>query len=99
MPNLFLDRLLADLTDTEARVLLVLLRRTAGWGRPNDEVTISYRDLKRLTGRQSEAISRALKSLQARGLIHSPISRLIVTPEIRTNPASKTEDQHKYRKR
>ena len=99
VPNIFLDRLLARLTDTETRVLLVLLRRTAGWGRPGEEVMFSYRDLQRSTGRQSEAIARALKSLERRGLIHRPVPGMKRSIDFAAFAASETEDQQKHRKR
>lgn len=77
MPNLLLDRLMPDLKDTELRVLLVVLRQTVGWNRPNRAVVLSFRRLKSLTGRHSEAISKALSSLQAKGLIHTPSHRTV----------------------
>lgn len=59
-----------DLKDTELRVLLVLLRQTVGWNRDGRTVVISYKTLKRVTGRESQAIAAAIRSLAARGLIH-----------------------------
>ena len=70
IPNLVLDRLLPTLKDTELRILLVLLRQTVGWNRPDSTVILSYRRLKETTGRESEAISNALNSLSKKGLIH-----------------------------
>ncbi len=71
MPNPVLDRLLPELKDTELRVLLVLIRQTFGWNRPYRPVILSYRTLKARTGRESEAIAKAIRSLRARGLIHT----------------------------
>jgi hypothetical protein len=71
-PNVLFDQVLPTLKDTELRVLLVLLRQTSGWNREGQWATISYRTLKRRTGRQSEAIARALHALETRGLIHLP---------------------------
>jgi hypothetical protein len=70
-PNLLLDALLPTLKDTELRVILVLLRQTVGWNLDHRIVTISYRTLVHRTGRRSAAIAAALRSLQAKGLIHS----------------------------
>ena len=65
-----------ELKDTELRILLLALRMSAGWGRTNYPVTLSYRVIKKRTGRQSAAISAALASLSERGLIHMvPTSR------------------------
>lgn len=59
----------------------------------------SYRDLKRHTGRQSEAIARALKSLEGRGLIHRPVPGMKRSVGFAAVRASQTEDQQKHRKR
>lgn len=69
-PNYLLDRLMPVLRDTELRVLLVLLRETVGWNRPHRAVILRYRSLIARTGRQSEAISKAIASLEELGLIH-----------------------------
>lgn len=58
------------LRDTELRVLLSVLRQSTGWNRDGEAVIVSYATLKRKTGRESAAIARALRGLQARGLIH-----------------------------
>ncbi len=71
VPNYLLDRLLPNLKDSELRVLLVVLRQTYGWQQPNRKVNLRYRYLIKKTGRQSEALARALRSLEERGLIHT----------------------------
>lgn len=58
------------LRDTEFRVLVVLIRSTTGWNREGVAVRLSYGHLKRRTGRSSEAIANALRSLHGQGLIH-----------------------------
>lgn len=63
IPNVLLDQLMPKLRDTELRLLLVLLRQTAGWNRDGRPVVLSYRTLSRRTGRQSEALSRGIDSL------------------------------------
>lgn len=73
MPNLVIDGLMPKLRDTELRVLLVLIRQTAGWNRPGSTVTVPYRKLTLLTGRQNEAVSSALRSLSELGLIHTRV--------------------------
>jgi phage replication O-like protein O len=70
-PNELVDRLMPTLGDTELRILLFLVRQTAGWNRPGSAVTLTYRTLTARTGRRSEAVSNALRSLAAKGLIHS----------------------------
>jgi|GEM_PF-6228423 len=70
IPNRLLDQLLPNLKDTELRILLVILRQTVGWNRSEASVILSYKRLKTMTGRENEAISRALSSLSQHGLIH-----------------------------
>ncbi len=69
-PNHLLDTLLPKLKDTELRLILVFLRQTTGWNREGEARVFSYKTLIEKTGRRSEAVSLALKSLKERGLIH-----------------------------
>lgn len=71
VPNVLLDQLLPTLKDTELRVILLLIRQTSGWNREDRAVLLTYNSLMRRTGRKSEALSLALRSLKQRGLIHS----------------------------
>lgn len=75
IPNHLLDNLMPRLKDTELRVLLVLLRQTVGWQKSGRPIVIPYRSLKKRTGRQSEAIAGALRSLRDRELIHMRFSQ------------------------
>lgn len=75
VPNIVFDRLLPQLKDTELRLLLLLIRQTAGWNRNGRSVSMTYTLLKRRSGRESEALSLALRSLERRGLIHREIAR------------------------
>jgi hypothetical protein len=70
VPNALIDRHLPELRDTELRIVLVLVRATAGWNRGGRPAALTYRTLERLTGRHSEAIAAALATLRERGLIH-----------------------------
>lgn len=58
------------LGDTELRILLLLVRQTAGWNRTGQALTLTYRTLAARTGRRSEAIAKALASLESKRLIH-----------------------------
>ncbi len=49
---------------------MVLLRSTVGWNRAEFPVQLTYRVLQARTGRSSEAISKALVSLERQGFIH-----------------------------
>lgn len=69
VPNILLDRMMPELSDTELRVLLAVIRRTTGWGREGRAVVLRYREMKAITGRHSEAISRAVKGLSESGYV------------------------------
>ncbi len=73
-PNHLLDVEMPRLSDTEWRVLCVLVRQTLGW---RDEVQgsrklrdwLTHSQLKKRTGRESAAVSRAVQSLLTKRLI------------------------------
>ena len=82
VPIRLVDDVMPALKDTELRILLVVLRQTAGWksdrlaGTGTHNTTthkrrdwLSHRQLCRRTGRGSDAVSRAVASLTAAGLI------------------------------
>jgi len=92
VPNVLLDRLMPSLKDTELRIMLVLLRQTLGWNREDRPVTLTYRSLTGRTGRGSEAVSKAIGSLSARGLIHTHGRRTFRKPE---GDASKPKAQQR----
>lgn len=66
-PNLLLDRIMRFVSDTEWRVLCVIVRQTYGWQKAED--WLSHSQLKSYTGRESAAVSRAVDTLVKRGLI------------------------------
>jgi len=72
-PNKFFDAYLPRLRDTEARVLLIVIRSTLGWvgrnGTRKKRDWISHRQLQQRTGRTSEPVSSAVDSLVRQGLI------------------------------
>lgn len=69
VPNHLLDSLIPTLSDTELRVLLSAIRRTTGWGREGRPTILRYRDLRVITGRHSEAVSKAFRGLEEKGLM------------------------------
>lgn len=97
IPNFLLDRLLPELKDTELRLLLVIVRQTLGWQREGRPVIISYRTLMKRTGRGSEAVSKAIRALHARGVIHSPHAKRQRPIRFLDKHASKTEQQYKQK--
>jgi len=94
-PNVLLDTVMPLLKDTEWRILCVIVRQTLGWlvetGEDRQEKTRKARDwlthsqLKQRTGRNSEAICKAVDSLVRRGLIaiYDSNNRLLATPQER----------------
>jgi len=72
-PNVLLDEVMPTLKDTQWRVLCVVVRQTLGWsaghGRRRARCWLSQSELKRRTGRQSEAVSKAIEYLVRRGLL------------------------------
>jgi len=66
VPNILLDTLMPELTDTELRVVLVVVRQTLGWAAGDGRKVrdwISHRQLMAKTGRESAAISRSVERL------------------------------------
>jgi len=98
VPLRLVDEVMPGLRDTELRVLLVVLRQTWGWRSDRLAVDgtqkhyehkrrdwLSHRQLCRRTGRGSDAVSGAVASLTASGLIvvEDAGGRELSTPEAR----------------
>ena len=93
VPVRLVDEVMPGLRDTELRVLLVVLRQTWGWradrfgenGAHKRRDWLSHRQLCRRTGRGSDAVSAAVASLSASGLIivEDAGGRPLPTPEER----------------
>lgn len=75
VPAIYIDKIMPALTDTEWRVLIVVIRQTLGWMEESDRSSrkerdwLSHSQLKSRTGKSSEAISRAIENLSRLGLI------------------------------
>lgn len=89
-PNVLLDVFMPRLSDTSWRVLCVVVRQTLGWqvsnGLRKRDDWISHGQLKKRTGRQSEAVSRAIQDLLERGLIdvRDEFGRILYRPSDRS---------------
>lgn len=90
LPALLIDTVMPLLTDTEWRLLCVIARATLGWHDPRTggrktRDWLSQVQLKRRTGRASEAVSRAVDGLVRRGLITvtGASGELLATPALR----------------
>jgi phage replication O-like protein O len=79
IPDELFDELLADLSGAELKVLLYICRRTFGWKKESDTISIKQMTegikkkdgtwLDRGTGLVKDSIARAVKSLEQRGVI------------------------------
>jgi hypothetical protein len=73
-PNRLIDEVMPQLRDTEWRILCVIARQTLGWkdpktGKRKQSDWLTQRQLKRRTGRESEAICNALDALVSKRLV------------------------------
>jgi phage replication O-like protein O len=66
-PNDLFDHWLPHLSESELKVLLVVLRKTFGWHKSRDRISISQ--LARITGLTRETVIHAGKTLQNKGII------------------------------
>jgi hypothetical protein len=72
LPHYFLVKILPTLSDTELRVLLIILSRTVGWKQKNaspTRVRLSRVALSIATGRSNTSVSQAIEGLSGKGLI------------------------------
>jgi len=73
IPNIILDSLIQQMTDTELRIVLIIARKTMGWFM--DEVTgmrkrddsLSHVQLMQLSGRSNRSLSRAIHRCNSMG--------------------------------
>jgi phage replication O-like protein O len=67
MLNIMMDEWLPHLTFVETKLLLVLMRKTFGWHKVKDQISLSQ--LEHLTGVKRQALLKAVKSLTEKELI------------------------------
>ena len=66
-PNDLVDHWLPHLREVELKVLLVIIRKTFGWHKIRDRISLSQ--LRKLTGSIDSNIIKAVRSLIEKGLI------------------------------
>ena len=66
VPNAYFE-CLADLSGAELKVLLAILRRTVGWRKESDEISLSQ--LEQMTGLDRKSVIKGLRGLLERGLV------------------------------
>lgn len=67
LPNEFFEEMLQHLSPMETKVLLVIMRKTFGWKKMRDRISISQ--LEQYTGSRRQAILKAIKSLISKKII------------------------------
>lgn len=69
IPNYILDEILPSLNGNEFKVLVAILRKTAGWQKNSDAIALSQ--LKELTGiKHSQTLIKCIKSLESKDMIN-----------------------------
>ena len=67
VPNVVIDELLPDLTGAELKCYLVVIRKTKGWNKESDNISISQ--FMKATGLSNSAVIKACESLVKYGLL------------------------------
>lgn len=67
VPNILLDKMMLDMSESELKVTLAIVRKTLGWHKKKDQ--ISYSQLEKLTGMGRQAVSTGIEAALKRGLI------------------------------
>jgi len=67
LPQVLVDDHLKELSGSETKMFLVILRQTVGWGKRDDMIALSQ--FKKLTGNSIPTIRKALKGLQEKNLV------------------------------
>lgn len=67
VPNAVIDELLPDLTGAELKCYLVVIRKTKGWNKESDNISISQ--FMKSTGLSNSAVIKACESLVKYGLL------------------------------
>jgi len=70
-PNDLFDHWLPFLKEIELKVLLVILRKTFGWHKTRDKISLSQ--LESLTGSNQTRVLKAVKSLIEKGVISKEV--------------------------
>ncbi len=76
-PNILMDDWLPHLSHVELKVLMVIMRKTFGWQKVRDRISLSQ--LEKFTGSLRKAILKAVNDLQDKGLILKKVEGKIGT--------------------
>ena len=67
LPNIYVDEYLSELSGAETKVLIVILRKTVGWQKESDEISLSQ--IEKITGLARHSVIAGLRGLMKRGLV------------------------------
>jgi len=68
-PNIFIDEIMRNLSGSEMKVMMAIIRKTFGWQKKRDRISINQ--IAEITGLARSSISTALDSLEKMGYIKS----------------------------
>lgn len=80
VPNELFDIYMRDLTDVELRIIMLIIRKTKGWNKEIDTISISQ--FMKFTGKSNRAIIDCCNSLVDKNLIYR---KTVVTNKIKTH--------------
>ena len=69
LPNNFIDLLMSKLSDASFKVLMVILRKTVGWNKEVDFISLTQ--FEQMTGKSRSTVIKSLKELLEKQLIKS----------------------------
>src|SRR5579862_7049535 len=79
-PNDLVDHWLPLLKEGELRILIVVLRKTFGWQKEKDQISLSM--FEKITGMTTSAVVNSIKSLVEKGLIKKEITGVFGKEEV-----------------
>lgn len=103
IPNILVDELLSGMTEAELKCYMVIVRKTTGWHKQEDRISISQ--FQKISGLSNRAVITACASLEEVGLIK--VSKdpkgnksygLVRTPYEKSSPHEKSSYPETYEK-
>jgi len=74
IPNIILDKMMSEMSESEFRVVIAICRKTFGWHKDKDRISISQ--IEKLTGLSHNAVIEGTKQALERGIVERhPISQ------------------------
>lgn len=74
IPNVIFDEMMSDLGNAEFRVLMAICRKTFGWGKAKDRVSLTQ--IGEMTGLSRQSVIDGISGLVGRGLVEKSTSKL-----------------------